>query len=193
MFSLKFLLTKVLLWWLFLIRVDEGTASLGYLCFLVFPSFQSGLDCAWGLKRRSMHVRATYVDSGCCSGLHIVFHVSGALYNGWLEYRSDEDAMVVVWRCGHLNSTCMHQLIPHNAMWTWSVRIGLPLNWHYAIRLLNRFDSGFKVDNLSSVHWLSIHWLPSSPIILHFSYLKTAKKQFGGGGGSGDPQFQLLV
>ena len=65
-----------------------------------------------------MHVRAIYIDNERFSGLHTVFHVSGPLYDGWLEYRSDENAMVVVWRCGHLKSTCMRQLIPYNAVWT---------------------------------------------------------------------------
>ena len=35
---------------------------------------------------------------------------------------------------------------PHNAVWTWSLRIGFALNSHWAIRLLNQFESGFSVD-----------------------------------------------
>ena len=25
--------------------------------------------------------------------------------------------MVVVWRCGHLKSTCTRELVPHNTVW----------------------------------------------------------------------------
>ena len=54
--------------------------------------------------------------------------------------------MVAVWRCGqraHVNS------VPHNAVWTQItqlMRIGFALNLHWAIRLLNRFESGFSVN-----------------------------------------------
>ena len=44
-----------------------------------------------------------------------MFRISAHLekqYDGWLKYRSDEGAMVVVWRCGHLKSMRMREFVP---------------------------------------------------------------------------------
>ena len=71
-------------------------------------------------KGCGMHVCVDYRQWACFSGLHTVFHVSAQLkkqYDGWLKYRSDEGAMVAVWRCGHLKSTCTCEFVPHNAVW----------------------------------------------------------------------------
>ena len=43
-------------------------------------------------------------------------------------------------------STCMREFVSHNAEWTQSMYIGFTLNSHWAIQLLNWFESGFSVD-----------------------------------------------
>ena len=35
--------------------------------------------------------------------------------------------MVAVWRCGHLKSMCMCELVPDNAVWMRSMHIGFAL------------------------------------------------------------------
>ena len=86
--------------------------------------------------------------------LHISAHLEKHC-NGWLEYRSNVSAMVAVWRCGHLKSMCMHDLF-HNVVWMRSMRIGFSLNSHWAIRLLNKSESGFSVDRPSAGQLLSV-------------------------------------
>ena len=54
--------------------------------------------------------------------------------------------MVAVWGCGQRARV---NLVLHNAVWTRITRlihIGFALNLHWAIRLLNRFESGFSVN-----------------------------------------------
>ena len=58
--------------------------------------------------------------------------------------------MVAVWRCGDLKSTCTHEfgsaqcsVDTINTHW---IRIEFALNSHWAIQLLNLFESGFSVD-----------------------------------------------
>ena len=95
-----------------------------------------------------MHVN--YQQWACFSKLHTVLHISAHLEkhcNGLLEYRSNVGAMVAVWRCGHLKSMYTCELVSHNAVWMQSMRIGFALNSQWAIRLLNKFESGFGVDS----------------------------------------------
>ena len=114
-------------------------------CAFTQSRFQSGstsrggFDLDWpGLRNCALRVRTKRCGMHMCvdyrqqwehfSRLHSVFYVSARLekkYNGWLEYRSDEDT----------------------------------LNLHWAIRLLNRFKSGFGVDNPKSmVLWQVESW-----------------------------------
>ena len=51
-------------------------------------------------------------DSERASPGYTVFHVSAQLekqYDGWLKHRSNDGAMVAVWRCGNLKSMCMRE------------------------------------------------------------------------------------
>ena len=80
------------------------------------------VHCMWGPKKDVACTRVLTIDSEHASlGYTLtVFHVSAQLkkqYDGWLKYRSDEGAMVAVWRCGHLKSTCTCEFVPHNAVW----------------------------------------------------------------------------
>ena len=49
----------------------------------------------------------------------------------------------------------MREFIPHNAVWMQSMRIEFALNTHYAIWLLNRFESGFSVDRPIDLAWFT--------------------------------------
>ena len=94
------------------------------------PTFSGGFDsywsgshsCMWELNKVWhahvcwLHVYQQWVHF---SGIHTVFHVLAHL-----EKSSDKDAMVAVWRCGHLKSMCAHELVPHNAVWMQLMHIG---------------------------------------------------------------------
>ena len=71
--------------------------------------------------------------------------------------------MVAVWRCGQharMNS------VQHNTVWkriTRLMRTGFTLNPLWAIRLLNRFESGFSVNrplvsSRSASAYILAHW-----------------------------------
>ena len=63
--------------------------------------------------------------------------------------------MVAVWGCGYLNSTCTCEFCSAqcsvDTIDEHLICIGFALNFHWAIQLLNQFESRFSVDRPSVV------------------------------------------
>ena len=114
-------------------------------------SIRIGLDrviacCAWGPKR-VWHACSCWLltVSALLWATQCSMYLLNSRSNMMAGWSTDltRVPMVAVWRCGHLKSC---EFVLHNAVWTRSMRIGFALNSHWAIRLLNWFESGFSVD-----------------------------------------------